>query len=188
MKTTKKLTTGEVRPEPEQALFAPEDVIATYTDGQAVDDGVLVALNPRDRVTRTVWEWLVEKQPKDAKPPTQWPVDMMGWFGATKIPKTEALALITKYGREEAQKKFEQMIADRKARALAVGVIRTHEKQAARVYNENIGGGIYKLFAIENERGIDMLTATDPGTGTRKVLWLLPNENGGTTLMFPEDY
>ena len=37
-----------------------------------------------------------------------------------------------------------------------------------------------------------MLTATDPaeviGTQERKTFWLIPNENGGITLMFPEDY
>ena len=69
----------------EREVFTSEDVISTYTDKEAREDGSLVAVNTRDRVTRAVWEWLVEKQPKTARPPNCWPVAMMTWFQAAKI-------------------------------------------------------------------------------------------------------
>jgi hypothetical protein len=167
------------------ALFTPDDVISTYTDAQACDDGVLIALNAKDRVTRTVWEWLVEKAPKTSQPPNRWPVDMMGWFGATSIKKAEAQKLIAKHGKD-AQKLFERIIADRKAAVLSRGLISTNRQQATRVYNENIGGGIYKAHALENNGQIESLTEISSLVNT--TLWFVPNENGGITLMFPEDY
>jgi len=169
--------------------FDEMPIIYAYTDRQAVEDGILVALNAKDRVSRALWEYLVEKAPKGAQPPNRWPVDLMGWFAAAKISKVEALELVAKYGKDEAQRKFARMIADRKALALAKGIISTHAKQATRVYEENIGGGIYKLFAHEHNGTLAELKegVLEPFAGD-SVLWLLPNENGGITLMFPEDY
>jgi len=168
--------------------FDEMEVISTYTDGQACEDGILVALNAKDRVSRALWEYLVEHAPKGPKPPACWPVDLMGWFQAEKISKVEALKLIAEHGKDEAQKKFERIIADRKALAMASALIRTHTKQATRVYEENIGGGIYKLFASVDAQGtIQSLGALDTDSKT-VTLWLLPNENGGITLLFPEDY
>jgi hypothetical protein len=176
-------------------MFTEKDVISRYSDNDAVDDGVLVAIGARDRVTRTVWEALAERAPAGSKPPNRWPVDMMGWFQAENIKKPEALALIAKYGAEEGQKKLNQIIADRKALALSKGIVSTHGRQAVKVYEENTDGGIYKLYATVGESGkfesLETVTLTN-GEGTSCNLlppfWLLPNENGGITLMFPEDY
>lgn len=168
-----------------ESLFTPEDVISTYTDAEACDDGVLIAINPKDRVTRTVWEWMIEKAPKTAQPPSRWPVDMMGWFGATSIKKADAQKLIAKHGKD-AQRILEQIVADRKAAALSRGLISTNRQQATRTYNENINGGIHKAHALENNGHIESLT--DNSSLVNTTLWLVPNENGGITLMFPEDY
>jgi hypothetical protein len=85
----------------ERPIFGPDDVISTYTDRQAIEDGILVAINERDRVTRTVWEYLVTKQPGGSQPPSNWPVAMMGWFRAAAMPKSEAAKIIAKHGAEE---------------------------------------------------------------------------------------
>jgi hypothetical protein len=167
-------------------MFKVEDVISTYTDAQACDDGVLVALNPKDRVTRTVWNWLASKAPKTSKPPDCWPVEMMGWFRAASISKTEAAKLIVKYGRD-AQHLFEQIIADRKAAALSRGLISTNRQRAAEIYRENIDGGIFKVFVLSKENG-ELEGITECESKINTTLWILPNENGGMTLMFPEDY
>ena len=164
------------------------EVISTYTDGQACEDGVLVAVNAKDRVSRALWEYLVEKAPKGNQPPNRWPIDLLTWFRAEAIKREDALKLIAELGKEEATKKFARMIADRKALALAKGIISTHAKQATRVYEENIGGGIYKLFAVESPDGRQITDLTADQGENKTVLWLLPNENGGITLMFPEDY
>jgi hypothetical protein len=166
------------------------EVISTYSDGQAIEDGLLVAINQKDRVSRAVWEYLVSKTPKDHRPPANWPVDLMGWFQAEKISKVDALKMIAELGRDQAQKKFERLIADRKALALSKGIISTHDRQARRVYEENIDGGIYKLFAIESNNQLSELSAVGKPeeSAWSSVLWLIPNENDGITLMFPEDY
>lgn len=154
--------------------FDEMEVISTYTDGQAVEDGILVAIGPKDRVSRAVWEYLAEHAPLDSQPPNRWPVDMLGWFQAGKMGKDEAK---------------NRIVADKKALSLAKGLISTHASQARRVYEENIGGGVYKLFAHERDGVLDELKAgtLEPFAGD-SVLWLMPNENGGITLMFPEDY
>lgn len=169
-----------------EAMFQDSDAISVYTEAQAVDDGVLVAINRRDRVTRSVWSALTERAPKDSQPPERWPVDLTGWFQAAKITKKEAAELIAKHGLD-AQKEFEKAIRERKALALAKGIISTHARQAKRAYDDNTDGGIYKLFAATKVDGsFDHLSATTVEPSL--TLWLLPNENGGTTLMFPEDY
>jgi hypothetical protein len=165
-------------------LFKPEDVISVYSDKNAVEDGALVAINRRDRVTRPVWSYLWKHTPMTSQPPNRWPVDMMGWFRAGAIKKDEALKLIAKHG-AEAQKKYEEEIRDKKAAALAGGIISTHSQQARRVYEGNIGGGIYCLWAVTTSGVLSELSATET-FGDK--LWLIPNENGGVTLMFPEDY
>jgi len=164
------------------------EVISTYTDWQAVEDGLLVAVSLKDRISRAVWEKLCEHAPKDSQPPNCWPVDLMGWFTASKIKKEDALKLIAQHGAEEGQRKFERMIADRKTLALAKGILSTHSQQAKRVYDENIGGGIFNLWATLSSQNIfNGLELTDRGVVSLR-LWLIPNELGGMTLMFPEDY
>jgi type I site-specific restriction-modification system R (restriction) subunit len=144
-----------------QELFG--EVISSYTDAEAVDDGVLVSINQRDRVTSAVWGWLNSTvDMKNAKPPSCWPVDMMEWFTAKK--------------------------ADERVHAMTSAIIDEKRKQATRVYEENTEGGIFQLWAKigANEKPLS-LEDTEP-QGACKRLWILPNENDGVTLMFPEDY
>lgn len=133
--------------------------ISTYTDKDAVEDGDLVAINQKDRVTRAVWNFLVEHAPKNHKPPAGWPVDLFGFFRA----KTQ----------------------DDKAKAMAEGVISTNRQQAERVYNENIGGGIFTLNPALGADGT--ITRLEDQETTHKM-WLIPNELGGISLIFPSDY
>lgn len=172
-------------------MFTEKDVIFAYTDKNAVDDGLLVAVGPRDRVTRTLWEALCERAPESSKPPNRWPVDLMGWFQAENVKKEDALKLIAKYGAEEGQRKLNQIIADRKALALSKGIIGTHARAAVRAYELNTDGGIYKLYAVmDKAEKYSELMASLPleGSLVYSTFWLLPNENAGVTLMFPEDY
>ena len=109
---------------------------------------------------------------------------MKGWFRAETIKREDALKLICEFGKEGAQEKFEQIVANRKALALTKALIGTHRHTARRVYEENTDGGIYKLFVVESGNTLASLGSVE----TKTVLWLLPNENDGITLMFPEDY
>src|SRR5258708_7375043 len=171
-------------------IFGPDDIISTYPDSQAIEDGILVAINPRDRVTRSVWEWLVEKQPKGSSPPGSWPGGMMGGVRAAAITKRESLAMIAKHGKEEGQRKYELMVRDRKAHALSIGLIDQNRDRAKRTYDENTDGGIFNLIVrIEAGTIWGIIPATEISEGSGAVaLWLLPNENGGITLLFPSDY
>ena len=114
------------------------EVISTYTDGDALEDGFLVPLNKRDRVTRALFDWLCSALPEGPKPPSNWPVEIMRWFG-DKSPEMRAAAL-------------------------AGGLIGTFGRRAALHPLPDIAGA------------------------PERWLWLLPNENGGLTLMLPEDY
>ena len=135
-----------------------DNVISTYTDAQAIEDGVLVAVSKRDRVTGPLFSYLCEWAPLNFKPPSDWPVDMMLWFKA----KT----------------------AQHKAAAMALGLFAVYGHDARRIYEENIGGGIWKFYA--GGRPIVAFEETEIAQG--REIWMLPNEIGGLTLMFPEDY
>ena len=165
---------------PQQAgLWDDAPVLSVYTDGDAVDDGALVAVGDKNRVTRTLFEFLVERLTE--KPPNCWPVEMMGYFTANKQDEPGL------------------------ARALAAtrALIDENATQAQRVYDENIGGGIWKgtvQLGIEQPKGStksadgrEVVTGFTEGggdadTATDRVVWLMPNELGGLTLMFPSDY
>lgn len=176
----------------ENEFFKPEDVISTYTDAQAVEDGTLVAINPIDRVTRTLWDWTAARAPQ--KPASCWPVDLMGFCMATRVSKTEALKIIAKYGADEGQKHLNQIIADRKTVAMFRGLIGTHTDLARRVYEENIGGGIYTMWAVTSGTSSDVIVhladrePKDLAVMKATKIWLIPNELGGISAMFPEDY
>lgn len=135
-------------------------VISSYTDDQAVDDGVLVKVTKRDRVTRAAWEWLGKTLPEKGAPPSYWAVDLMGWCRA-KSP-------------------------DERALAAARGLIGAHARRAREVHEQNLDGGILTLIAVERQGRIVRLLESDQAEGTK--LWLMPNDNGGVTLMFPSDY
>lgn len=170
----------------------PDDnVIYSYTSEQAAEDGVLVPVTKRDAVTRALWEYLVQKAPKTSQPPCAWPVEMMGWFKAGKITRDAALKLIAEYGATEAQARLERMAADNKALALARGLIGRDAATAKRVYEQNIGGGIHKVIVAETDAEIVGLIDWEIPAGAKqrsRVIWMIPNELGGVTVMFPEDY
>jgi hypothetical protein len=173
------MTTWDVQNE--KPLFENAEIISSYTDGEAVADGILVAVTKQDRVTRSVWSWMTAKTPAD--PPNCWPVDLMGWISTPT--KKQALALLAKYGADDGQKRLNQMIRD-KALAMSRGLLGTHAGAARRTYEQNTDGGIYKLFAVE-QNGVIAGLESKPTPGA-VVLWIMPNENQGVTLMFPEDY
>lgn len=166
-----------------EPLFKPEDVISVYSDSDAVEDGGLVALNSKDRVSRAAFEFLAKHTPMISKPPSNWPVDLMGWFQSEKMSKPEALKLIAKHGKDGVGLAFENIIRDRRAKALASGLLARDGATARRMYEENTDGGIYSIFAkVEN----DVITELSLTSGEK--LWILPNENDGLTLMLPSDY
>jgi hypothetical protein len=116
-------------------------------------------------VTRALWDFLDKHL--DENPPTGWPVELMGWCTIRKDDPEPGM---------------------RRALAASKGLIDSNRIQATRIYEENIGGGIWDGF-IQQGAG-DIITGFDQGDGPggdRKV-WLMPNELGGLTLMFPEDY
>lgn len=136
------------------------EVISMYTDDMAVEDGILVPLNGQDRVTRACWEWMADKL--GDSPPDRWPVELMGYIGAES--------------------------GDDRALAAAKGLLGSWEKKARTVYEENIGGGIFTLWVRESDEAIIGITDSEFGDGEATRLWFIPNELGGMTLMFPEDY
>ena len=138
--------------------------ISIYSDQDAVDDGVLVAINDKgDRVTSAVWHWLETAMETMKKPPSCWPVDLFT-FCAAKNGATRALAMTR-------------------------GIIDTNRREALRVYNENIGGGIFVLWPrVDVDDRPTVIEDFEPTDPLHKTLWFVPNENDGITLMFPEDY
>jgi hypothetical protein len=147
-----------------QTLFeAFGEPISTYTDSQAVEDGGLIAINADDRVTRAVWDWLyLTVDMKNPKPPIGWPVNLFGFFAA--------------------------QTPDKRVLAMCDGLIEMNRREAIRVYEQNIGGGIFGLWVRhEGGYGGKPIAVEDKETGGQMRLWFVPN-GAGITLMFPEDY
>lgn len=144
-------------------------VIHSYTDKEAVEDGTLIAISDRDRVTNAAFEFLAAHTPMDAKPPNNWPVDMLGWFRLDK-------------------KAPEQKQREQRAVALAKGLLARDGRKAREVYEKNTNGGIYQVWAKVNHLDGVLSGLTSDETYGWARLWILPNENNGLTLMFPEDY
>lgn len=140
------------------------EVISSYPDSQAVEDGILVPITQQDRVTRAAWEWMADKL--GDSPPNCWPVELMGYIGAAKGAEGN----------------------DDRALAASKGLIGQHRRQATKVWDENIGGGVYKLVARTVNGAIMGITEGEEDSGTFMKLWIIPNELGGVTLMFPSDY
>jgi len=144
-------------------IFGP--VISSYTDTEAVDDGVLVAVNTKDRVTRTVFEFLAADGVLDPHdPPNRWPIDLIGYIRAKD--------------------------GDGRALAAVRGLIGTHANEASKVYDRE---GIWTAkLKVKDGKAESLVNGfPDPkeadGDPNTLTLWLIPNENGGVTLMFPED-
>jgi hypothetical protein len=163
------------------------EVISVYADAQAVEDGILVPLNSHDRVTSHLWEWLKETTPMEAQPPHCWPVDMMLWFKAKDVPREAALELLAKHG-EEGQHQLDEIVRSRRAAALALGILGEYSRRATEVYERNLDGGIFGLYARLNDGTLHGLAAQKTLGEEDCRLLMVPNDAGGITLMFPEDY
>lgn len=98
------------------------------------------------------------------QPPEAWPVALLAWCEA-QTPAGRALAALG-------------------------GLIGTYEPQARATYDENRDGGIFRLHASLGDRGqvVRLRTGADVPEEPSRTLWLIPNEVGGMTLLFPEDY
>lgn len=72
-------------------LFGP--VIYRYTDAEAIDDGVLVALSTTDRVTANAFNEIARVAEDQRDPPACWPVDLMGFIRA-RTGDDRALAMV----------------------------------------------------------------------------------------------
>jgi hypothetical protein len=138
----------------EGTIWEDAEIVSRYTDSDAVEDGILVDLD-RDghRVTRALWEWaaagIAERKEAGAyAPPDRVPVDLMDW------------------------------LAGNETRAMFRGLIGTHWPRAAKVWEENLDGGIHSLVLRDLVRPL----------GDTVTVWFVPNELGGITAMFPEDY
>ena len=121
-------------------MDSPE-VVYSYTDGQACEDGVLVPLTGNDRVTCAVFDTMAEHSD----------------------PGT--------------------------AYTFAKFWLSVHGNYARKVYDENIGGGVW-IGALKNDKSLEIhcwQSGKDLPVGFSTV-WILPNELGGMTLMFPSDY
>lgn len=133
------------------------DVISTYTDQEAVNDGVLVSLGSKDRVTSTVYHFLLARVSK--RVPLQWPL-------------------------EPHAKSAYEVISDPDMRVLMLctALVRHYGPIAKKVYDD---GNLWHAYL--DASGSD-INAIRPGTKEGLQLWIMPNELGGLTIMFPEDY
>ncbi len=140
--------------------FYDTAVVSTYTDEQAVDDGVLVDLGGGHRATRNLYDYL--NAHLGDNPPSGW-----------AVPITGKVSYFT----------------DRAAAAL-VGLLDEYAARATAVYEENIGGGIFKVNLLLGDGGViagrNVDQNNDPD-GDFAPVWLIPN-GAGVTAMFPEDY
>lgn len=73
-------------------VFGP--VIFRYTDQEAIDDGVFVALTSHDRVTTNALRAITRAVEDQREPPACWPVDLMAFIGA-KDADAKAMAMVT---------------------------------------------------------------------------------------------
>lgn len=133
------------------------DTIYSYTDKDAVADGVLIPLTDRCRVTRAVFDFIESRVSK--RVPLQWP---LGPNAAAMFP------LVDK--------------PEWRTRALLNGLLEHYASAAIKIYDD---GSIWHAYL--DATGSD-INAIRPGSREGQQLWIMPNELGGLTIMFPEDY
>lgn len=151
------------------------DLISTYTAGQAVEDGMLVQVSKRDLVTIGLFTHLTELAPMEGPPPPGWPIPLVAFFKGRDKEKPDPQAV---------------------AAALCVGLIDAHRIQAQRIYDDNTGGGIYTGFVLSTSGrlsgfyGAPDWEKRQPAGGSVEgvKVWLMPNELGGMTFLFPSEY
>lgn len=134
------------------------EVIYSYTDQDAVTDGVLVPVNAKDRVTRAVWDFISARVASN-RPPLRWPLS--GSVKAMYPLDTDA---------------------DWRTCALCVGLLEHYSEPARLLYDNDT------LWHAKLEATATTLDSISPGSKEALQVWILPNELGGLTLMFPEDY
>jgi len=129
-----------------------------YGDGQAVEDGVLARITIKDRATAAVWR-MVQSAVEER------PTD----HGNT-------LAIIQSW-------------------------IDANQERAHSVWDNNIDGGVLKLRKVPSTLEVEQtemrlgytekdfrVIPVPVGEARKDDMWLIPNELGGVTLMFPSDY
>ena len=152
------------------------DLIHAYTDENALEDGVIVAITKKHRATNGVFVYQGEHAPEgDNGPPQNWPVPLLEWMAA----KTD----------------------NQKAMALARGFIEGHTGHAERCNGDLIVDCITnpqtdKIVSVELDAAQMGRTAVAIADQQRRHaegrpgrrMWMLKNECDGYTLMFPEEY
>ncbi len=127
-------------------------IISTYTDQDALDDGMLWPLSAYDRITSNLGSTL------------------------RRYHTVEPLALLPVSA----------------VLAVARQWVTSYGEQARRIYDLNLGGGIWVGALKTNAQGqwisLEPDTNLRDDTTTLTRVWMLPNELGGLTLMLPEDY
>jgi hypothetical protein len=141
---------------------------------------MLVAVTPRDLVTIGLFSHLAEIAPMTGQPPAEWPVPIVAFCKGRSADVIEAIG-------EPAARKVV-------AAALCVGLIDHHRVAAQRIHTENIRGGIFTGYVLnDGTRCSGFHVAPDDQVlddhlGSRRV-WLMPNEFvDGITMMFPSEY
>ncbi len=136
-------------------------IISTYTDAEACEDGVLVALTQRDRCTRALFEDLVRYLPYS--PPKGWPVDLFGYIAAASKDDPGL-----------------------RAAAACKGIFGRH----APILHADPSASPCALWMIRRGSGnpITDLVETHPDDNSGFEIWITVNELGGLTLMYPSDW
>ena len=149
--------------------FEKEHVISEYGDEQAVEDGFLVAVSKRDRVTNTVFALFEHGVPLEAAPPSRCPVALLRWCGA-KNTATRAVLMCAGLIEQWRDRAHEE---DRKDdRRIFSGFVLHTEDDPAQIRGF-LPGIPHDLF---------------PEKCTSAKVWFCPNELGGVTMMYPSDY
>jgi hypothetical protein len=87
------------------------------------------------------------------------------------------------------------------ASAIIQSWIIEHHERATSVWKDNIGGGVLKLRRVPRTPEVEQIEMqlgyiekdfrvipVPVGEARKDDMWLIPNELGGVTLMFPSDY
>lgn len=144
--------------ETQEDIFGP--CISRYSDADAIEDGVLVALDKRDRATVNVYSQIAKIAEDQKTPPDRWTVDLFGYCRA-KTGEARALAMMSGL----------------------IGDVRMMQPRNAERRDDTFA----VRYAVIGPRGFSRLTTDEPTDGHFLSLLIMTNEVGGLTLMLPED-
>lgn len=136
-------------------------IISRYTDRDALEDGILVAITERDRCTRGLFDDVARWLPQD-QPPNRWPIDLLTWCSKDSDGTTRALSAFK-------------------------GLIGQYKLHVDRNDGDPVRLWIERAPATDGWR-ISALLEKEPDSQNHSEMWLLPNELGGVTAMYPSDY